>query len=352
MNKEYVVVARVGMFTPIGHNTEMTTASVNAGINMYRESPFRNKKLKPIKAALIPDGALPELHEDIAASTQSYHHRQLIKIADPAIRECVKDFSLGVPLPLFLGCPEAIPGSPANTSSTIIKQLALQTEVAIDFANSRTLFLGRTGGLLALDLAMEYFKVTNNEFALVGGVDTCKFALHRLGTLDKENRLSATNIMDGFAFGEAAGFLLLASQKAAQKYNLADCMKLYKPGFGREEGHRYSTEPYLGEGLSRAVRRAIDNSPANPINVIYSSMNGESLNIKEYGVAQTRNHTYFEDNMDHHHPGDCFGDIGAAFGPVNIGLMSQNLRGNGICYCSSDGEMRGAVYATSGASAI
>lgn len=77
-------------------------------------------------------------------------------------------------------------------------------------------------------------------------------------------------------------------------------------------------------------------------------MNGENFWAKEYGVAFTRNGNALDENVNHEHPGDCIGDIGAAFVLVNIGIAATGLRkkyieGPVLVYGSSDKAHRGAL---------
>ena len=81
---------------------------------------------------------------------------------------------------------------------------------------------------------------------------------------------------------------------------------------------------------------------------VLCSLNGEQLGAKEWGVAVLRNHAGLDDVPVLVHPADCFGDMGAAMGPVLIGLSAIGMReeylpGPSLVWCASDAELRGAV---------
>jgi 3-oxoacyl-[acyl-carrier-protein] synthase-1 len=212
---------------------------------------------------------------------------------------------------------------------------------------SRLIATGRAGGLQAVDLAFKYFASTNRDVALIGGVDTyCDDSV--LGRLDAEDRVLAPGVTDGFVPGEAAGFLLLVSEWVVGRLPHKPLAMVYEPGIATEPGHRYSKEPYRGDGLADAFRLATENGPGQPIKTIYSSLNGEHFGAKEFGVAQVRNHTSLSEHAKHEHPADGFGDIGAAFGPILIGLAALDLQkgwrqGPALIYAASEQQTRAAI---------
>ena len=86
---------------------------------------------------------------------------------------------------------------------------------------------------------------------------------------------------------------------------------------------------------------------------VYSSLNGESFWAKEWGVASLRFHSRFEKALRVEHPVECFGDPGAALGPLMVGLAAIGLtrgyrKGPCLVYCSSDREERAAVLVRAG----
>lgn len=345
-------IAGMGMITPVGFDTASTAASVRAGISGYRESTLLNKRVDPITIAAVPEEALPPLHEELEYTDGlTARQQRLLRLITPAISEVFESYQHDEPVPLFLAGPEALPGRPAPLGERFIGDVVLQTGANLQQAYSRQFLTGRAGGLQAVDTAFKYIGSTGHHFALVGGADTF-IDLHWLRTLDNADRMMADGVRDGFVAGEAAGFLLLATEAGMARLGRQPAIQLTKPGLAPETGHRYSEQPYRGDGLSNAIKLAVAQGVNQPIRTIYASLNGEHFGAKEYSVASIRNKAAFDDAVVTEHPADCFGDIGAAFGPVLLGLAAMGIRqqykpGPALVYCSSENQPRAAICISS-----
>lgn len=334
------------MITPVGGNTLMTIAAVNAGINQYQASPFFNKRDKPMTATMVPDGALPPLHDDLQNIQLTGREKRLIRLAMPALQEVFSHYLSDQPLPLFLAGPEPIYSNVKATTAKMLTYIKIQTNANIDLPSSRYFAAGRPGLIDAIDMAFRYFSATNAAYVVVGGVDTYLDAA-TLGNLDAENRVLAEDIADAFAPGEGASFLLLRNP-AIHSDAPQNGVVLFEPGLATEKGHRYSEEPYLGKGLADAFKVAIANGSGEKISTIFSTMNGENFFAKEFGVATIRNQSALDEKCKHEHPIDCFGDMGAATAAVLISLAQHKLLKSKtvtqhLVYCSADMAGRGAL---------
>jgi len=111
----------------------------------------------------------------------------------------------------------------------------------------------------------------------------------------------------------------------------------------------YSEEPYRGDGLAQAVQQLAQlGALVGPIQEVYSSMNGENHWAKEWGVTRIRGNGTFSAEHGMHHPADCYGDTGAASGPLMTGLAALGLREGyraapALVYASSDQGQRAAL---------
>ena len=110
----------------------------------------------------------------------------------------------------------------------------------------------------------------------------------------------------------------------------------------------YSQAAHKGEGLDQAFKQALNPQLAKPVNVIFSSMNGENYWAKEYGVAVIRNKQALTENFTIEHPADCYGEIGVATAGVLIGLSAMQLFKRPqehvhLVYSSADGPGRAAL---------
>ena len=342
------VICGIGMITAIGGNALQTLASFRAGISRYAESSVLNRRFDPMTMALVPEDVLPPLNDEVAAQKGlTARQMRMLRLATPALQEATQSLEKPLALPLLLAVPESLKGRAQSVPDNFIALLAAQTEVALDVAASKLFRTGRAGGLQALDEAITLLATGAHERVLVGGVDTY-LDLYLLATLDQEDRILADGVMDGFAPGEGAGFLLLASSTAGGASAIAT---IHKPGLADEPGYRYSKQPYQGDGLSGAMRDAINGYDGGLIRTVFGSLNGENFGAKEWGVAASRNQAALADPLRFEHPADCFGDVGAAAGPVLTGLAALGLRagalpGPALVWCSSEGRQRAAATIT------
>ncbi|TQV85884.1 beta-ketoacyl synthase N-terminal-like domain-containing protein [Aliikangiella coralliicola] len=346
-NKTQIFILGAGMITPVGIDSNMTIASIQAGISKIEVTAEHDCYAEPFKLATVPEDALPPLNDKLNAQGLTSRYRRLLRLASPALIEVMQSYSEDEPLPLFLAGPETLPGRASVLQRSFIERLSIQTGVKFNQQLSRIFSTGRAGGFQAIDMVFRYFEATGADYALVGGLDT-HLDLHLLGTLDRESRILTDDRKDGFIPGEAAGFLLLVSENARQRMGNVSLPELFMPGFGNESGHRYSEQPYTGDGLSEAVRLAVLSAKGRRVSTIFSSLNGEHFGAKEYGVAITRNSDTISENINLEHPADCFGDIGAAFVPVLSSLaIHQHINSkhnqSSLLYCSSEGALRGAM---------
>jgi 3-oxoacyl-[acyl-carrier-protein] synthase-1 len=359
MADECAWVCGVGMMTAVGDSAAQTATSVRAGISRYEESSIYNKRFLPMTMALLPEENLPPLHEELESLTPGLTSRQrrMLRLTGPALNEAIASLaSTAKPVPLLLATPEPMPNlpdRPAPASGKFLDHLITQCDTdRIDRGQSKLFPTGRAGGLQALDAAIDMLQSEQHDHVLIGGVDSY-LDLYLLGTLDAEGRIKVDGVMDGFAPGEGAGFLLLCSDKGRESQTPKPTVKVHKPGTAQEPGHRYSEEPYKGDGLAEAVTAALEAGLEDEqVRTVLCSMNGESYSPKEWGVSTLRNAASFDDALRLEHPAECFGDIGAAFGPVLIGLAATGMQkgylaGPCLVWCSSEGADRAAVCVTS-----
>jgi len=344
-NLDKLYIAATGMITPVGLNTEMTVASVKAGVSGYQDSVYFNKKDKPMKAAWVPDDALPTLDSELESVALNGDVKRMIRLCNAGLNELASKVSLEVPFPLVLAGPENIPARSTPITGDIIQHISTQSKIEFDLESSRFAGTGRAGVLEAINYAFKYLAEAGNEYILVGGVDTYANA-GLLSLLDSENRILAVNVSDGFTPGEAASFMLLSKQYHQSFLPVA----LSPPGISKETGFLYSEDsPYRGDGLADAFKNSLINGGNKKIDKIYSSMNGENFFVKEFGVALLRNSAGINQEHAVIHPADCYGDLGAATGGVLTTLaaldfanVKDKLSSYIVC-CSSDLEKRAAI---------
>jgi len=346
-DKPKVYVASVGMITSVGANAAMTAAAVRAGISRYEESPIMNEKYLPMKVSFVPDEALPEIEYPTGnIICQQTRYRRMLRLAVPALNEMMASYTGSIPIPLFLAGPENLHDYLSPLDGGFIKHMIKLTGANIDVKNSRFFYTGRAGGFSAIEMAFRYFQQTQQPYVLVGGVDSY-MDLDLLGAMERDDRILSVSNSDGFVAGEGAGFLLLATEQGLSQLANKPLAYLGYPGVAMESGHRYSDEPYKGDGLAEAFGAGLSVLANKKIKSVFSSLNGEQFGAKEYAVATVRNSQQLDPELDTHHPIENFGDVGAALSPIMIGMAGIGLnkgyyRGPGLVYCSSEKEHRAA----------
>ena len=339
-------ILRVGMVTPVGLSAQATAAALRAGVSRISETPFFDHGGDPIAMGQLP-AAFWQASEDFSVLSDDLDEDErvlrAVALAAAALRDCLGEDSALRQVPLFLAAPEPLFGQTADSGERICKRLSEFLPGLCDDAASRSFPAGRAGGMLALQAALEWLSAHPEQQVLIGGADTF-FDAELLETLDSESRIHGKTLGDGLLPGEGAAFLLLG---AAQTSAVAEIVAV---GVGREPGHRYSPEPCRGDGLSAAVRQLFTGagSAIRDIHTIYASLNGESLQAYEWGIAALRSRSHLAADFRVHHPADCIGDVGAASAPLLLGLAALGIeRGYrpapALIWCASDLDCRGAA---------
>ncbi len=344
----------VGMMTAVGVGAPQTATSVRAGVARLAEGPVRDRYLDFIIMGTLADDALPALEGSLGSHPDlTPREGRMLRLAAPALAEAVAKWPAAPRLPLLLAVPEDVAGKPAVAGDKFLARLAKQSGVAFDVAGSMLFPHGRAAGFHALAEGLRRLESDEATQVLVGGVDS-HLDPEVLAMLDRSRRLLTSG--DGFAPGEGAAFLLLGRGRHAQAGQPVPIARLNAVATGTEPGHRESSEPYLGEGLASTLQTlfAAPGAPSRPVKTVYAGLNGESFWAKEWGTAHVRNRDRFEDDLQLMHPVDCFGDPGAALGPLMTGLAALGIQQGHVgepclAWCSSDREHRGAAL-LSGAS--
>lgn len=237
-----------------------------------------------------------------------------------------------------------------------IELLGAHTGVSIDLRSSRVIHTGRAGGIDVIDTACKYFASTDQPYALIGGVDSF-YDRDLMQYLDRDARLLKYSALDGFVPGEGAGFLLLIAPDAPASLRQSALATLSAPGITHEKSHRQSKSFSRTESLASAWTQTIFPSQA-PIDSIVSSENGERYYAQESQVALTRHQHRLANPYRLYRPAEYFGDVGAAFGPVAIGLACAmakekaeanrqiNSLSTSLVYSASDSSLRAALCVT------
>lgn len=344
-----VVIVGVGMVTAVGLSAAETAASVRSGTMRFGESPFRDKRFHPITLAEVPEEGLPPV-TPLGTTASGYTSRELrlLRLATAALRESLTPIAgRGSRVGLCLALPEGETTRPFNRPAFLHAVCTLAGH-AVDVALSDASHTGRAGGLTAIGHAAQIVQQGFADFMVAGSIDSYRDPFV-LAQLEKTQRLKSAANMDGFIPGEGAGFLVLGRSSTAAAHRVPAFASVSPVSGGFEPGHLASTEPYRGDGLAAVFRQLTAiGAVQSPVGEVYSSMNGENHWAKEWGVAYLRNKAMFQETHGMHHPADCFGDTGAACGPVLVGLAALGIkqgyrRAPALVYGSSDSGPRSAL---------
>jgi 3-oxoacyl-[acyl-carrier-protein] synthase-1 len=349
MPENMAAIVGMGMVTAVGLDAQQSAASIRAGIARFEETSIHDKRFEPFVMAVLPDDVLPPLKPEIESTVGlTSKHARVLRLATSALKEATMNLPEMEKIPLYLGVAQQLPDRPEPFERDFLKQLSLQTDVAFNTAESFLFPHGRAAGLFALDKAMHAVCSGRHPYAIVGGVDTY-VDLYLLGTLDMQERILGSYVMDGFIPGEGASFLVITTMDRARSDRLSPLGLLTMVAKDHEEGHLYSDQPYKGDGLANALAQLFQSSSINePVKEVFTSMNGENHWAKEWGVAHMRNQAAFDPQHGFHHPADCIGDTGAASGIIlttlaAIGIIKRYHGSPSLIICSSDYGERAAV---------
>ncbi len=345
MDHKYpVCIVGVGGRTPIGLTVVDSAAAVRAGISTIGEHPYMvDKGGEPMTVAR--DVSLPidlPVNDRFSHLTLSALDEALFPITQVSLRE----FS---PL-LLIGLPHHRPGLKEDFHQELIQRLNLNNNVTFSLDKTVALPYGHSSGLMAMEEACRMIQSGHTEFCLAGGVDSYIEA-DTLEWLDTEEQLMSAENRSGFPPGEAACFCLLTSTKLACRLNL-DIMGWIVAVATTQEENSIKTETVcIGKGLSDVITQVTSalKLPDEKINTIYCDMNGERYRTEEFAFTALRTQSAFVDVHDTVHPADCWGDVGAASGPLFTCIaISSGLRGyakgpRALIWTSSEGGQRSAA---------
>ncbi len=307
-----VVVVGVGARTAIGLTGLATAAAARAGIAGFANHPFMVDGAG--KRMIV--AAAPYLSMDIT------YVERLAELAVPAAAEAVS-MSAGsagskTVIPIFVGLPPIRPGRPKNLPDEMVARVRAEVSSHCRVGKVVAIETGHAAGTMAIQAAWEAVRSGSAEFALAGGVDSYiePETLEWLESSDQLHSSGEENNPYGFIPGEAAGFVLLASADAAERFKFSTPLEMQIVATARETKLIKTDSVCTGEGLIALFRALAGDPPATRVDHLYCDMNGEPYRADEFGFATIRAGKLFRDPSSFTTPADCWGDVGAASGPL------------------------------------
>lgn len=337
--------------TSVGLSLEEIAISVRSGVARFADVEWLDRALEPFVVASVPDAALPDVAEFEAERGLTYRAARTLRLALAALKEAAAVLqALPAPPPLFLALPMPPAGRDFDGAAWVD---AFSQQLRGQVGDVTLVGQGRAAGVTAVAEACRQVAAGEVPHVLVGGVDSYR-DLYLLGALDADARVKSSQNMDGFIPGEGAGFLLISETGVAAVERRPVMARVVATGSAVEAGHLHSEEPYRGDGLSAALASLQDaEAEVGTALRAYSTMNGESHWIKEWGVACMRHRELLAD-CALLHPAESYGDAGAASGVLAVALAAHDLveAAPGTCslvYGSSDhGERSAALLESAG----
>ena len=164
-------------------------------------------------------------------------------------------------------------------------------------------------------------KIQRRDFCLIGGVDSYlePETLEWL-VCDRFIRRGQNNAWDHSRRGR--GLCLLSASKAAEQCKLDHRAKIRSAVLTHEKNLIKTDTVCLGHGLTAAFEQSSKAlaAPQEKIDEIICDMNGEPYRAEEFGFATIRTNDFFVNSAEFQAPADCWGDVGAASGPLFVNL--------------------------------
>jgi 3-oxoacyl-[acyl-carrier-protein] synthase-1 len=245
-------------------------------------------------------------------------------LAAPALKEALTPLAgsnFGMEsVQTLIGTPDPRPGLPAGIEDALARVVG---SVSDSKTTARTTILasGHAAGLLAMRHARDLLHAGRSRFCLAGGVDSYLTA-DSLEWMDERGILKSSANRNGFPPGEAAGFCLLTTGPTALEFNLPVLGWLETVGSAREESPIRTRTICVGRGLSQAIQQATAplHLPDERVDDSICDLNGEPYRSEEFAFTVLRTQKALVDFTRFVTPADCWGDIGAASGPLFANL--------------------------------
>jgi 3-oxoacyl-[acyl-carrier-protein] synthase-1 len=289
-------IDRVGLVTSLGSSAPATCAALRAGISNASVGPFTDRTGNPLA-----------VHR-VALERPWYGRGKLLMMCTAALTECLQGLPpeerTGLALILCTAEPGRV-GRIEGIDKTLLDDIARSLDGAVDRRRSLLLPGGRPGALLALRHARGLLQ-QGAANVLIAAVDSL-LTVKTIDALLGEDRLLTRTNSNGFIPGEGAGAMLVS--RATRTGGLV-CSGL---GAGMEPAHLTSGKPLRAEGLSAAIRAALDEAgrEIHEIDFRIADLSGEQFYFKEASMAVARLLRQRKATFDLWHPAEGIGETGA-----------------------------------------
>lgn len=336
-----VSVVGCGMVTCVGFNAAATCAVMRARVRNVKETNLWD----PQSGEYVSAGRVELPHWWIGIG-------KLAELVAPAISECLVAARprSASNVPILLGvCPSDRPHRFSGLDDQILDEIEYRLGFRIH-PRSEVIARDRVSAALALSRAREWIVSGEFDMCVVAGVDSFldqPVIDHYL----TERRILTPASSNGFSPGEAGSAILVAADSGQEAG-----LHILGIGLANEKATIETEQPLLGNGLTSAIGSALGAADLRIEDVDYriSDLNGEHYRFKEMVLAMIRyERKRRERRFDLWHPIEYIGDVGAAIGPLLLGvaLVSSRMKyGVGptvLLTLGNDNGDRAAIVASS-----
>jgi len=331
-------IKAAGMVTCVGFNAESSCAAMRAGIRNVVETNLWDK----YSGTYLPAGRVALPHWWVGVG-------KLADLVAPAIEEC---FAAAGPvqaaaIPVMLGvAPPNRPYRFRGLDETILSEIGHKFGFRLH-PDSRLISNDHISVVIALREAIDLLASGKAPCVVIAAVDS--LVDQRIVEYYLEKRRLLTPLeTNGFCVGEAGAAVLVAPANQDGKGGLT----IRGVGLGSEPANIDGEEPVKGEGLTEVVRHALRRGGLTIQDIHYriTDLNGEHYKFKEMVLAMGRfARKPTAKVFDIWHPIEYIGDVGAAIGPLLLGVAlhaGKNGYGNGpnvLCTLANDDGARAAI---------
>jgi 3-oxoacyl-[acyl-carrier-protein] synthase-1 len=333
------------MVTPVGLSAASTCAALRAGISRLQMLPVATPLPEPVVGAWVP-------------TVDALSFYRLLRLLVPALQEVIAHIDVQEleQVPLIVGTAEpGRPDRPGQLDGQLLSALSQRLGVTFSSRYSQVIAEGRTSVFRGVALARELIGRGLAPRCIVAGVDSM-VNQDAIGWLFRNRRLKLPDDPDGAMPGEAAAAVEICSTTPERADDQGGAL-IRGVGFGVEPVTILSDEPCLAEGLTAAVRAALEEAGMGLADMDFrlSDVTGEQYYFREATNVVSRLLRKHKEGFPIWHCADSIADVGAAVGGVMLGQAATALRQgyapgrSVICQSSSDGGTRAALVVTAAA---
>ena len=316
-----VYIAAAGFCSALGADLHSSWLAYQAGISGYQQSSFATKFNQNALIAGVPESliraTLPgcEAMQEVSSTVD-----RRAKILNYAFEDLISQTGLDVELPAYLLQHELEQGLD-NIELDSFKEIVDGLVMPIDPERLLPIPLGRASFAEAV-LQFERSDLVNA--LVVATHDPLDYDW--LERLDREDRLKAAGVMDGFAPGECGVVILLTKEAERAKKFSPNPLSIHSIEIAKGTGRDSHTLPIDSSTLYTCERRSLEADSERLIHSVFSSHNGESYWNRSMSLSGIRLNSKFVEDYPTIYPAEYLGDTACSAGAVCVLWAALHLK--------------------------